>query len=493
MPSLKVNVLATTTGKAWRVLSSFLFVPLYLKYLGLEQYSLISFSLVIQSLLAILDSGLTLTLSREFALSRPICDKWKTFRNLENCYLYIVIFIVLVTVAGADVIANSWLNLNEISPTLAANCIRIVGCTSAFQMLGSFYIGGFMGQERMVEITMYNIVCGLIRSGLVVVPLVYIHSVLLFFLWQFVCDILFVVFLRYIITPKEYVPQISFFKIDKWEFERVGKFAGGIFLISIVTAINTQLDKLVVSKIFAISELGIYSLAMTASLAVLTLTQSVTTALQPRFVRIISENKEKEVISLYLQSFLVISLITIALAFVISFNKESIMWIWTGDIDIALKASKYIPLLIIGAASISYQTIPYCIAIGNGNTKYNNVMGGASLIITIPGYLLAGYYCGPNGVACVYAVAQCLITPVYVCFVNKKYLKGVSFVYLVLIDILIPLLAIGGLCYLLSLFPVFNNRIVDLIRVAIIGVVTLLPCIMYIWILKRRHINSYKK
>ena len=90
MASVKANILANIMGKAWSVLATFLFIPLYLKYLGIEQYSLISFATVINGVLIILDSGLTMTLTREFALSRPMSEKWKTFRYLENCYFYIV-------------------------------------------------------------------------------------------------------------------------------------------------------------------------------------------------------------------------------------------------------------------------------------------------------------------------------------------------------------------------------------------------------------------
>ena len=61
------NIIANFIGKFWSILSGFLFIPLYINYLGFESYSIISFGLVISGLMAIMDAGLTATLSRELA------------------------------------------------------------------------------------------------------------------------------------------------------------------------------------------------------------------------------------------------------------------------------------------------------------------------------------------------------------------------------------------------------------------------------------------
>jgi len=44
------------------------FVPLYIKYLGVEAYGLIGIFAILQSMLALLDMGMKPTLSRELSL-----------------------------------------------------------------------------------------------------------------------------------------------------------------------------------------------------------------------------------------------------------------------------------------------------------------------------------------------------------------------------------------------------------------------------------------
>ena len=46
------NIVANIVGRCWSILSNFLFVPLYIQFLGIESYSIISLTLVIAGLMA---------------------------------------------------------------------------------------------------------------------------------------------------------------------------------------------------------------------------------------------------------------------------------------------------------------------------------------------------------------------------------------------------------------------------------------------------------
>lgn len=54
---IRKNIFANLIGKFWSLLSGFLFIPLYIKYLGFESYSVISFTLMIAGIMAILDDN----------------------------------------------------------------------------------------------------------------------------------------------------------------------------------------------------------------------------------------------------------------------------------------------------------------------------------------------------------------------------------------------------------------------------------------------------
>ena len=79
------NIFANFLGRFWSISSNFLFIPLYIHYLGFESYSVISFTLVIVALMAVLDAGLKATLSREFArIDNSSEEKSRIYKVLKH-------------------------------------------------------------------------------------------------------------------------------------------------------------------------------------------------------------------------------------------------------------------------------------------------------------------------------------------------------------------------------------------------------------------------
>ena len=65
--TLKRNLIANYLGQGWSAAMGLAFIPLYIRYLGMESYGLIGIFAVMQAWLAMLDMGLTPTLNREMA------------------------------------------------------------------------------------------------------------------------------------------------------------------------------------------------------------------------------------------------------------------------------------------------------------------------------------------------------------------------------------------------------------------------------------------
>lgn len=66
--------MANFIGRALVVLMGYLFVPIYLKYLGAEWYGLVGFWATLAGVFAVLDRGLNATLKRDNRLGfRPHC------------------------------------------------------------------------------------------------------------------------------------------------------------------------------------------------------------------------------------------------------------------------------------------------------------------------------------------------------------------------------------------------------------------------------------
>lgn len=129
----------------------------------------------------------------------------------------------------------------------------------------------------------------------------------------------------------------------------------------------------------------------------------------------------------------------------------------------------------MSVAMLSLAMLPYNIAIANGYTELNNLIGIVSLIFILPGYWLATKYFGAIGVAYVYCIVQTLSTLVYIYFINKKFLKTKSVLkFLYVKQILFPLVVSLCIAFLFSFIPnwISQNRIYSFVWISIAASIT---------------------
>ena len=97
---LKRNLLANYFGQGWRAVMSLAFVPIYIKYLGIEAYGLIGIFAILMSALGLLDLGMKPALGREMARytggTHNEQSIWNLLRSIEIISSVIVIIVALV-------------------------------------------------------------------------------------------------------------------------------------------------------------------------------------------------------------------------------------------------------------------------------------------------------------------------------------------------------------------------------------------------------------
>ncbi|AYD47987.1 oligosaccharide flippase family protein [Arachidicoccus soli] len=459
---MKKNIIANIVGKGWSLISNFVFIPLYIYFLGIQSYSIISFTLIIVGLMAMLDAGMTATLSREFAIkTNSKKDLVKILSTLETCYFFIAIIIIGLIYSFAGVIAKNMLNDTKYSNIELIFYLRIIGIGVAFQMLAQFYMGGLLGLEKQVKANFYQILWSIARNALVIIPIYYFRSLSAFFLWQISCTIIYAVTLRMVLI-RNISRDLPFFikpRIDNKVIKRVWKFAAGMLLISLVASVNTQLDKLTISKVLPIDQLGYYTIAMTLTYILMTLINPVDIAIRPRFTALFSENKLQDVLLLYNKLILFISIVIFSIAAILFFNSKEIILIWMRKESIVDKSYMYVPVLTLGMCALTSNLLPFNICLSLGKTKLNNIVGIFSLFLTIPGYWIFTRKYGALGAAVTWTTVQIIITPIYFYYVNKFYIKDKHGFKTFLQKIIYPGLVAFGLGFIFSRIP-FSKSIV---------------------------------
>ena len=189
MSVLKKNIAANLGGNVWTSLMSLVFVPLYIRFMGIEAYGLLGIFTALLGLFALLDMGLSSTLNREMARLSVRKDKARDMRDLvrtlEIPYWLVGLVIAAIVVLASPLIAYHWVRVKDLSPSSVQTAVVLMGLCVAFQWPIGFYSGGLMGLQRQVLLNGINVAMATFRGvGAVLILWLVSPTVEAFFSWQ---------------------------------------------------------------------------------------------------------------------------------------------------------------------------------------------------------------------------------------------------------------------------------------------------------------------
>lgn len=388
MPSVRHNIIANFSGKAWASIFSLAFVPIYIKLLGVEVYGLLGIFLSLGALLSLLDMGLSTTLSRELSRLSTVEDSGPESRNLvrtfETVYWAIGILIGVAVVVLAPLIARYWINTSGVDGKTVEQAMMIMGVTVAFQWPGSIYSGGLMGLQRQVVLNVVRSVMVTVQHGGAVLVLIFVSpSILSFFIWQSFVGLVTTLLLALWLwksLPESGV-QTGF---DKSLLVKTWRFATGVTGISLVTVVLTQLDKIILSKMLTLEMFGYYMLAFNVANALHNLVSPIFSALYPKFTQLVALGEEDTLASLYHKGCQLLSVLVLPAAITIAFFSREILGLWLGNTEATQNAYRILTLLMVGTALNALMTLPYALQLAHGWTRlafYKNLF---AVVVLVP-------------------------------------------------------------------------------------------------------------
>jgi O-antigen/teichoic acid export membrane protein len=400
---IKQNIVANFGGKAWTALMSIAFVPLYIKFMGIESYGLVGIFASLLALFSLLDMGLSTTLNRELARFSALPDKAQDMRNLvrtlELPYWGIAALIGIVVISLSGPIANHWINVDKLAPETVKHALMIMGGVVSFRWPVSLYSGGLMGLQKHVLLNGVNAGVATLRGfGAIMVLWLISSTIQAFFAWQILISIVHVslvaVCLWRNLPMSRHRPHFQ-----KESLLRIWRFAAGMTGISFTVIFLTQTDKIVLSKILSLEMFGYYTLATVVAHALYLFIGPVFSALFPRLSQLVSMNDQNGLKELYHKSCQLMSVIILPAAIVISLFSSEILLLWTGDPITVANTHSIVSILIIGSALNGLLNLPYGLQLAHGWTKlalYTNII--ASIVLVPMIFILAKHY-GPVGAA----------------------------------------------------------------------------------------------
>jgi len=425
---IKQNIIANFGGKAWQALMSLAFVPLYIKFMGIESYGLIGIFASLLALFAVLDMGLSTTLNRELARLSVLPGKEQEMRNLvrtlELPYWCVAFAIGFAVVVLAGPIADYWVKADNLTPATVKQALMIMGGVVAFRWPLSLYSGGLMGLQKQVLLNSINAAAATLRGfGAVFVLWLISPTIQAFFFWQIIISILHTSMTAFFLWNN--LPGAghrSHFQKDM--LLGIWRFAAGMTGISVTAVILTQTDKIVLSKILSLEMFGYYTLATVVANALYYFIGPVFSALFPRFSQLVSINDQAGLKQLYHKSCQFMSVMILPPAIVVSFFSSEILLLWTADPVTVANTHSVVSILVIGTALNGLMNLPYGLQLAHAWTKlglYTNII--ASIVLAPTIYFLAVRY-GVIGAASAWVILNTGYVLICIQIMHSRLLKG---------------------------------------------------------------------
>lgn len=407
---------------------SLAFVPLYIKFMGIESYGLVGIFTSLLALFGLLDMGLSTTLNRELARYSAQPDKAQDMRNLvrtlELPYWGVAFVIGLAVVGLSGPIATYWVKADKLTPATVKQALMIMGGVVAFRWPVSLYSGGLMGLQKQVLLNGINVFEATLRGfGAVLVLWLISPTIQAFFACQIFISMVHVLLLAFFLwrsLPKS--GHRSHFQ--KELLLRIWRFAAGMTGISVTAIILTQTDKIVLSKILSLEMFGYYTLATVVASTLYHFIGPVFYALFPRFSQLVSLNDQIGLKELYHKSCQFMSVMILPAAIVVSLFSSEILILWTGDSVTVANTHSIVSILIIGTALNGLMNIPYGLQLAHAWTNlalYTNII--ASIILVPMIYFLANRY-GAVGAASAWIILNAGYVLICIQIMHFRLLKG---------------------------------------------------------------------
>ena len=405
-----------------------LFIPLYIKFLGIEAWAVVGIYISLQTFCALLDLGLSATLNRELARLSVREDTAQEMSNLvrtlELIYWALAILIGVSIFALAPLIANHWVQAHQLSPETIKNAIRIMGLALSLQWPFGLYSGGLLGLQRQVLLSGINIAIATVRGlGAILILWRFSSTLQAFFFWQVAIGLLQTClagwFLRNSLPRAETGP--SFQRQLLWSRWR---FAAGIGGTTVMAVILLQMDKVILSRLLTLEMFGYYVLASAVAMGIYLLVAPVFSALYPRFTQLVSLGDHDGLKQLYHDSCQLMSAVVLPIAIVIAFFSREILLLWTGNPTTANYTHLILSLLVIGTALHGLMHLPYALQFAYGWTKLAFYINMVAVLVLAPSIVVMASYYGAVGAALVWVILHCTVVLVGVQLIHRRLLKG---------------------------------------------------------------------
>lgn len=471
--SLKRNVIANYLGQGWSGLIGLAFVPLYIKYLGIEAYGLIGIFALLQAWLTLLDMGMTPTLNREMArytagahTPQSIRD---LLRSLEIICFGIAALIGVLVWAASGWLAADWLRAEKLPLDVVAQAIAIMGGVAALRFVEGIYRGAILGLQRQVFLNAMNASLSTVRAAGAIAVLAWVSPTIeAYFVWQGMVSIVSIVVLAFA-AHKSLPPTLQPARFSRQALMDIRHFAGGMMATTFLTLLLTQVDKILLSRLISLEAFGFYSLAGVVAGSLSILSGPIAQAYYPRMTELATRKDEGALIIVYHSSAQMISVLVGSAAMMLMLFGERLLIVWTHNPGLAHEVAPVMAVLALGTLLNSLMIMPYMLQLAHGWSGFAAKINMMAVTLLVPAILWVAPHYGAMGVAWVWVTLNGGYVLIAVHFMHRRLIPYEKWHWYVM-DVARPLAVIAIVASICRYWqPVVLPKLLELSWLILVG------------------------
>ena len=471
------NVIANLFGSAWSALLAFLFIPVYLRFLGAEAFGLVGVLAALQAVFGIFDLGLGATFNREMArLAASGSDgtrERELVRTIGTVYWGIGAVSAAAVGVFAPLIARHWVHAQHLQATEITRSILLMAAIVGFQFPYAVYQAGLLGRQRQVLLNAITVSAATVRTvGAVLLIWRVAPSIELFFAWQVLVMLVQVAvtaaaLLRELPRTAHEVRFRGALIRELWGFSAAlaGNAVLGIML--------SQTDKMLLSGMLPLAQFGYYTVAGSVAAVLWCVISPVATAFYPRFTAVLHSADEASAVDVYHRACQIMAVLLLPLAATVAAFSHQLIFVWTRNAVLAEATALTAALLIVGTTLNGLSNLPVLLGVAAGFPWIITLTNAIAVVVIVPAIFLATRRFGGPGAAAVWVVLNALYIAISVPMTHHRVLKR-EVAHWYANDFGKPLLVAGGCAAIARLLlPHDLNALGTILYVGVSGLVVI--------------------
>lgn len=422
------NLIFGLASSAWSAIIALAVVPFYLRFLGIEAYGLIGFFIALQAIFGILDMGLSATISREVARCRANgepADARNLLHTLAIIYWVTGCTIGIGVALAAGPIADHWLRDTAMAADVIRDAIRLMGLIIALRWPVALYAGALIGAGKLTHVSVITVLIATVTNiGAVLILWLVESTITAFFIWQAICTLVHVASTR-VIAWREMESRKGA-RFDSGGLKRIWRFSAGLSVAAIIGTIFMQSDKIILSRIVPLAELGGYVLAGTVARVLYIVLTPAFNVIYPRMTAMVAAGLDEQMVQYYRFGTRLLMAAIVPFSTFVALFAHDLLLLWTGDISTANSVAPLVPFMIAGTVMNGVMHFPYALQLASGRSGLPATINLVLLLMFMPMLTYLALYYGVFGGAVAWAVLNIAYVLLGTWLTHRKMLTGIG-------------------------------------------------------------------